>query len=287
MTTLARGLRRRITAAGLIVLAAAVSVTAYADEPVRVDPRDERRVVVYPVADLLAPSPDQAPSADDGASLQASGDALIENLKFMTGRTPWIEQDSIVFHPGKQSLVVRTTPRVQTRLTAAVEELRREQSVHVRFHCRVLTGPRLQVADLGAWHEGELGKLEAEQLERTAGLAKVDLPVVSAFSGQAVSIPYDGRQVVVSATIAPDRRSVRLKISEGEVDGGGRGDPGRLVAASQAGKVRDRASAAFYFEAARKAPAIPPPDTAIERIVLVTPELVVHEEEEELLNVSR
>jgi len=197
----------------------------------------------------------------------------------------------MVFRPETQSLVVRQTSKIQNRLAAECAALRAERDVYVVLRCRVLTGPRSQVFDLAASVEGGLGALETERLERTAGLRKTDLAKTSVFGGQSVAIPYEGRQVILSATVTPDRRWVTIKISEGEVAGAG-AEAGAenvraLVAATQTGKIRDQASAAFYFEASRAAPAIPPTNESLERIVLVTPELVVHEEEEELLSAER
>lgn len=267
---------RRFTRVWLVAtsLVLAVCLSIIAAERKGMAARNEISTHVYPLADLMA---DTLPAKSDDAAVQASADAVMTFLKSRTARHSWNIEEAMTFDRQRMALVIRHSAVVHEIVAETLSEMRREREAMVVFQCRVLTGPRNLMADLARSAEGELGRLETEALAEAPRVQTIEPAAATAQSRESVAIPYDGRQIVVQGTIAEDRRTIRIKISEGE------DDLRKLVAATQEMTIHDGRSAAFYFEGDRLLPALPPTAETTERIVLLTPRIVVVEDDEELI----
>lgn len=255
-----------------LVLAACPSIIAA--ERKGTAARNEISTQVYLIADLIADTP---PEKSDDTGVQASSGAVIAFLKSRTGHDSWNGAEAMTFDRQRMALVIRHSAVVHEIVAETLSEMRREREAMVVFQCRVLTGPRNFMADLARSAEGELGRWEAETLAKAPRVRTIEPATVTAQSRESVAIPYEGRQIVVQGTVAEDRRTIRIKITEGE------NDLRKLVGATQEMTIHDGRSAAFYFEGDRLLPALPPTGETTERIVLLTPRIVVVEEEEELI----
>lgn len=256
-------------------LVLAVCLNIVAAERKRTADRNEISTQVYLIADLIADTPPKEP---DDTAAQASADAVMTFLKSQTGHDSWNDSEAMTFDRQRMALVIRHSAVIHKVVARTLSTMRQEREATVVFQCRVLTGPRSLMADLARSAEGELGRFETEALVKAPRIRTIEPAAVTAQSRESVTIPYEGRQIIVQGTIARDRRTIRIKISEGE------DDLQKLVGATQEMTIHDGRSAAFYFEGDRLLPALPPTRETTERIVLLTPRIVVIEEEEELLN---
>lgn len=252
-----------------LVLAVCLSIVAA--ERKGTAARNEISTQVYLIADLIADTP---PAKSDDADVQPSAGAVMTFLKSRTGHDSWNGAEAMTFDRQRMALVIRHSAVVHEIVAETLSEMRREREAMVVFQCRVLTGPRNFMADLARSAEGELGRWETETLAKAPRIRTIEPAAVTAQSRESVAIPYEGRQIVVQGTVAEDRRTIRIKITEGE------NDLRKLVGATQEMTIHDGRSAAFYFEGDRLLPALPPTAETTERIVLLTPRIVVVEEEE-------
>jgi hypothetical protein len=173
--------------------------------------------------------------------------------------------------------MIRQTSAVHEKIAEELNRLRRQLDVQSVLEFRVISGPRSEIAAVVDAFPGELGQFETEQLRQRIAASKslhvVSAPKITVFSRQTAQIQFDGRAISANATVADDRRSVRLNIVEGseqEQD---------VLANLQTVQLHSGRTAVLRFEAARGGSVIPPAADAVERLVVVTARVLILEEE--------
>lgn len=238
-----------------------------AEEPLYVD--------TYQVADLIVPIPLSS------EQVEPSTGALERHLREIISPAAWKSDGSIHFHPTTLSLVIRQTKAVHEKIAGELERLRRKLDVQASLTIHVVVGPRAHIAELAEAFPGELGRYETKQLldrlHASKQLSVADAPKITVFSKQTAEINLDGRVIAANATVSDDRRSVRLKISEGSQES--RDVLGNVEIVN----IHDGRSVAIRFEAGVEGAIIPPAKDAVEQLLVVTPRIIIQEEEEELV----
>ncbi len=243
-------------------------------------------VRTYPVADLVVPipNPTSAPQANFDKTCEQGFQGLEQHLRRVTGPEAWGEKTSIKPYAKTLSLVVRQTSSAHERIADEISRLRRELDAQTTLAFHVITGPRDEIAALADQYPGELGQFETEQLLKHANESKtlkaIVAPKVTVFSRQTVTVNFDGRAIVANATVADDRRSVRVKVSEGPEQNH---DVLRNV---EVVNIHSGRSVALRFEAASNGSIIPPAPDATERLLVLTSRVIVQEEEEQKLVIT-
>ena len=264
-------------------------------------------MLTYAVADLVVPLP--GPKSASGALADKKFEneflALERHLRRLTGTDAWTENCSIQRYEPTLSLVIRQSAAVHERIADELSRLRRELDVQVELVMHVITGPREQIAALANDFPGDLGQFESEQLLKRAkelpGLVPAMSPKITLFSRQTAQLYVNGRAIAANATVSDNRRSIGLKISEGPE---GEHD---VLGNLQVVQVHSGRSVALRFEAPKVGGNIPAAPDADERLVIVTPRVLIveqvetppkvvitvepriifHEEEEEMLGIPR
>lgn len=235
----------------------------------------------YPVADLVVPIPNfpSKAEAEFDKSCKEGFLALEQHLRHVTGKDVWNDSTSMKPYATTLSLVVRQTAGVHEKLAEELSRLRHELDAQVALEIRVITGPRDQIASLAEAFPGELGQFETEQLLKRAEewetLQTVFAPKITLFSRQSAQVAYDGRMVSANAVVSADRRSIQLKVSdnsEKEVD---------VLRNLKVVRVHSGRSVALRFEALSVASLIPPAPDATERLLVISPKVILQEEEEQ------
>lgn len=265
------------------------SVTAEAADRLKkyqADAQAPLDVRTYPVADLVVPipNPTSAPPAHFDKTCEQGFQALEQHLRRVIGPAAWGENTSIKPYSKTLSLVVRQTSSAHERIADELSRLRRELDAQAALAFHVITGPRDEIAALADQFPGELGQFETEQLLQHANESKtlkaLVAPQVTVFSRQTATVNFDGRAIVANATVAADRRAVRLKVSEG---------PERnhdLLRNLEVVNIHSGRSVALRFEAASNGGIVPPAPDATERLLVITSRIIVQEEEEQKLVIT-
>ncbi len=238
-------------------------------------------VRVYPVADLVVPLP--GVSSRQGEPIDTTCEqgfrGLEQHLRRVTGADVWDEETSIKPFAKKLALVVRQSSVVHARIAEEIGRLRRELDVQVVLEVHVITGPREEIASLAEAFPGELGQFETEQLRTRAkemeSVKTVFSPKITVFSRQTAQLTFDGRSIAAHAVVAPDHRSVELKVAEGPEKGND------ILGHVELVRVHSGRSVALRFEAPTVGSIIPPAPDAIERLLVITPRVIIQEEEEQ------
>jgi len=276
----------------------------------------------YQVADLVAPIPEQVSvSADPHATAQQPGeleadfDSLIELITSAVSPETWDQvggTGSIAPVDSSLSLVISQTEEVHEEIVDLLEQLRRLQDVQITLKMELVDLPREIVEKLGIEVGSEEGgpamapreaRLLRTLVEESASAGRRRLPRITLFNGQqvVVSVPDQrGRstdetdKIVLQPVLSDDRRHVRLTIVLNPD-----GPKGSTLTVSVADgqtlvhEVTDQLSA--VIEETRVVAAEPVPgafrmfrqvrDDAENRqkFLLVTPTVVIQEEEEERL----
>ena len=261
-----------------LVVISACSSALRADEPpverqsVRGKLNEVLETRTYAVADVVVPLPSTGEKKTEFAALE-------RYLREVTSSAVWNDQADMKSHEKTLSLVIRQTPTVHAKIAAAIDELRRSLDVQAVVQFHVVTGPRREIAALAEAYPGEFGKAETEELLQRVSESKqfhlIAAPKITSFSRQTVQIMWDGRAIHAHATVAPDRRSVQLKVTETPEKNGD------LLAAMQTVTLHSGRTAALRFEAPRAGGIIPPAADAEERLLVVTARVIVTEEVEE------
>lgn len=213
-------------------------------------------VKTYPVADLVIPIPQRvsldlrekerpgqttmaeesnksAPATSDHRihpnPIVTDTEGLMQLIQSTVHPDSWDERGgsgAIKFYETTLSLVVRQTPKVHEELRDLLEQLRRLQDVQVCLALRTIEVESLDDKDLAKKLESgkpvSLTPDEAEALKLTLhennGAKVVNAPKVTLFNGQTVQILFHtdddaGLSMDLSPVISPDRRFVRLGIS--------------------------------------------------------------------------
>ncbi len=224
-------------------------------------------VATYPVADLVLPL---------GERRAPEFSALERHLRDFIGPEEWPETRSVHIHNATFSLVIRQTESVHNRIAEELNRLRRELDLQVSVAIRVISGPRNAIAELADAFPGELGRWETEELLKLAQASQrlniVNSPKITLFSRQTVNVLHDGRSLELNATVANGGRSVLLKMSE-------HAELSSDVLGNLAVRdIHSGRSAAIRFEAPVSGSVIPPAADAVERLVVVTPLVLVRED---------
>ena len=257
---------------------AGLSLTLNGDEPSREiktkevpDAQIEEKLDVrtYAVADLVIPL-----LPDAGADFAP----LVAHLRELTGREAWTDGREIQTYSHTLSLVIRQTPAVHRQIAEELQRLRKKLDTQVVIEFQIVSGPRKLIASLADDFGGELGQTEVRQLlEQVSGnkdLRLVLSPKITTFSGQTAHLTSGDRTVEAHAVVSEDRRTIQLKIVEGPHQ------KTSVLAAVQLITLHSGRSAALRFEAQPAVTVIPPSQDVEERLVLVTPRIIIQEEED-------
>lgn len=263
-----------------------------ADEPSAADTKhataDQLEVRTYPVADFVVPIPVPAvpvfnldqPSKPAEAKFQY----LVEHLRRLTGSKAWVEEASIRTHETTLSLIIRQTPEIHEQICDELSRLRHEMDLQVTLAFTIVTGSRGELAQLAAEYAGELGKFEAEELtakiKESSTIEPTMTPKVTLFNRQTASVETKGKLISANAVVSADRRSVRLKVGLAKD-----GKFHNFVSTCETLNLRSGRTAVIHFESERFTPGLEPTEDAEEVLVIVTPRIIVQEEEEELLGI--
>lgn len=230
----------------------------------------------YPVADFVIPIKPAKPRFDD----------VIEYIKGSTGEKVWNREGaSIRTSEMTLSLVIRQTQDVHEQIADVLGQLRRQQDVQVSVAITIVSGPRKEIETLSAEFQGELGRTEQEALleriQKSATVTQLIVPKITMFNRSAGVISNNEKTLVIQGEIADDRRSTRIRMAQYSKD-----KVEDTVTTFQSLVLHEGRAAAVRFEASRIIPGLPPVDEAEERLVIVTPKIIVQEEEEEKLNLG-
>lgn len=225
----------------------------------------------YPVAELVMPVKQPA---------KARFDDLIQYIHDATGKKTWNrEGPSIRTSEMTLSLVIRQTQDVHEQIADALGKLRRQQDIQVSVAITIVSGPRKEIEALSADFQGELGRAEQEQLleriQKSTKVTQLISPKLTMFNRSVGAIVNEGKTLLIQGEVADDRRSTRIKIAQSSKE-----QVEELVMTCQTLVLHDGRAAAVRFEAPRIIPGLPPADEAEERLVIVTPKIIVQEEEE-------
>ncbi len=266
------------------------------------------QVVTYHVADLVIPvpqrvtldlrgkaeRPEQKPSAEElnkTATNIADADSLIQLIQSTIHPDSWSERGgsgAIRFYETTLSLVVRQPPKVHEQLRDLLEQLRRLQDLQVSLAIRTIELQELPDKELAekmragkpvALTPDQAAKL-VESVNRIESAKRVTAPKVTLFNGQTVQVLFptnDGQGLGMdfSPVISADRRFVRLGLSTNPQNGSKR--PSNVQSL-----LKDGHSLLLNLTK--------PDDKTINKgqtLVLLTPQIIVQEEEEEQLGVTK
>jgi hypothetical protein len=220
-------------------------------------------------------------------------DEVIAFIHRETGAENWERDDvSIRAYDTTLSLVIRQTASMHEKIADKLGQLRRDGSTQVSCSFVVITGPRGEIAPLAERFPGEFGEHEKDELIETVKNSKslqlVGRPQICTATRATVGIYVPGIRENEDETsvlkthyvVADDPRSIRVKIAITREN-----DSADVIGNVQFAALHSGRTAAIHFEADRHIPSLPPPDNAHEVLVLVTPRVIVQEEEEELLGI--
>jgi len=249
----------------------------------------------YPVADLVIATPGGVAVLSLGNDIKMSFrsaeskpdfETLIEEITTTIEPGSWKDAGGVGIIAESEatlSLVVRQTRAVHDQIADLIHRMRRELDVQVTLEVRHLEVPeaflesneQLDIKDRTKFDEKAMKSLMmAVQSQSRANLLAA--PKVTLFQGNALwlheSNDNDKSSLVLLPTISRDRRSVVLSVAAtGKIEG----QPGIL-----GDKVRLKAGETFLLDRGLAS------QPAMRELLLITPRVIVAEEEEELLSLS-
>jgi hypothetical protein len=251
--------------------------------------------VTYNVADLVMPLPEVAATSTGSpaetkskrAALDPDFDSLVELISSTIKPTTWDAvggPGSITPFKANLSIIVSQTQEVHREIVELLEQLRRLQDISIMLETKIVTAPEEMLPEHGTM-------LDSRQVKRLTGAASktgdsMSIRRITMMNGQqaAFLLPADrehghGISGKAQAVVSNDRRRVRLTVVLGEkqLECGSVNDGHTMVVdlGSAAGDSRK--------DERGKKDAKP---AVLHRLLLLTPRIIIAEEEEERLGVS-
>ena len=259
-------------------------------------------VRTYPVADLVVPMPQRVsldmrkkPAKFDPPNpkmvekvTRADCDNLIELIATTVEPDSWAEKGgsgSMRSYETTLSLVIRQTQKVHEEIHELLDQLRRLQDIQVCLELRTIEAEKL--ADPAIMEKLHLCRrvlldpqkttalIQSVEKDKTAKLSQ--LPTATLFNGQTLNLllpefDKDGATMEFSPVSSADRRFVRLSIN-------GKADAKQVLDSLHT--LKDGHSELLDVSKLTKG------ESKQSKLLLVTPRIVVQEEEEELLRTAK
>lgn len=268
--------------------------------------------LVIPINKAATPASSKADQNEPAERIETDCDSLIAFIQSRVRPESWDINGgpgSILKYANNLSLVILQTEQIHTEIAASLAALRKAVDRQIVLETKVMTfdkEPAGQIAKL----DGKAGVLTAPRAKLLAEIAQEDrrtninqMPKLTLFSGQTANLrlddsPAGALDLLINAVWDEDRHSIRLRVAvnakneydvlrssdsldvaEGQSvlidltdEGGVVGDSDSLISMFMRGVSVPRAANAAAGQTGR-------------RLLMVTPRIIVAEEEEKLLGI--